>query len=101
MLLYLEEVYQLLKESLEICPFNQNNNSPTKKHISRLKQLLDPEISSYLSEMGSLFFSSLMTAKIYIDNFEPNKTTKFILFKKYLPSAIINLSNDYEFWYTL
>ena len=77
----LEEVFQLLKESLEICPFNQNNCSPTKKHISRLKQLLDPDFSSCLSETSSLFFSSLMAAKTHIDSFELDKSTKLILLK--------------------
>ena len=72
---------RLLKESLEICPFNQNNCTPTKKHISRLKHLLDPEFSSCISETGSLFFSSLMAAKTHIDSHEHDKSTKLILLK--------------------
>ena len=73
----LEEVFQLLRECLHQCPFNQNKYSPTKQHIKRLKQLLDPKFSILLSESGSLFFAALKAAEPYTQ----------IVFNRYIQEA--------------
>ncbi len=73
-ILLLEETFQLLRESLKYCPFNQSNDYPTKKHLTRFKQLLDPEFSFWLAETGSLFFSVLMAAKSYADSIQQQFT---------------------------
>ena len=78
----LEEVFQLLKESLKYCPFSQQNNSPTQKHISRLKQLLGHEFSLWLSETGSLSFAALMTSKSNLDNIKPSEAVHILSLKK-------------------
>lgn len=64
----LEEILQLLHESLQFDPFNQSNYQPTKKHIARFRNLLGQEFSFWLAETGNLFFSVLITAKPHADN---------------------------------
>ena len=64
----LEEVFQLLRESLEFDPFNQSNFQPTKKHIARLRTLLGQDFSFWLAETGNLFFSALVSIKTDVDN---------------------------------
>ena len=59
----LEETLQLLQESLEYDPFNQSNYQPTKKHITRFRNLLGQEFSFWLAETGNVFFSILITVK--------------------------------------
>ncbi len=75
-LLLLEEVFILLKESLEHCPFDQNNCSPTKKHLARFKQLLGLEFSFWLSETGCLFFAVLKASQRHLDTILDDATNK-------------------------
>ena len=63
----LEEIFQLLRESLEFDPFNQSKYQPTKKHLERFRNLLGQEFSFWLAETGNLFFSVLITAKTDAD----------------------------------
>ncbi len=64
----LEEIFQLLRESLEFDPFNQSNYRPTKKHLIRFRCLLGQEYSFWLAETGNLFFSVLICAKTHADH---------------------------------
>jgi len=63
----LEEVFQLLRESLEHDPFRQSKYQPTKKHIARFRSLLGPEFSFLLAETGNLFYAVLHSTKTLID----------------------------------
>jgi len=55
----LEEVFQLLRESLQQDPFSVR---ATKKHITRLREILGLEFSLTLSESGNIFYAALTTA---------------------------------------
>jgi len=58
----LEEVFQLLRESLAYDPFTQSKHQPTKRHITRFRNLLGQEFSFVLAETGNLFYAVLHAA---------------------------------------
>ena len=59
----LEEIFQILLESLDHDPFSQRKNNLSKKHLARLRELLGQEFSVWLAETGNLYFSTLKSAK--------------------------------------
>ncbi len=65
----LEEVFQLLLESLDHDPFSQKSGHASKKHIARLRELLGQEFSFWLAETGNIYFSTLISAKKFADEF--------------------------------
>ena len=65
----LEEVFQLLLESLDHDPFSQRKNRSSKSYLKRLRELLGQEFSFWLAETGNLYFSTLISAKGYADTF--------------------------------
>ena len=65
----LEEIFQLLVESLDHDPFSQRKDHASRKHITRLRELLGQEFSFWLAETGNIYFSTLISAKKYADEF--------------------------------
>ena len=59
----LEEVFQILHESLDHDPFCQKKFRSSKINLRRLRELLGQEFSFWLAETGNLYFSTLIAAK--------------------------------------